>query len=153
MRYSSTRFSSILSTLVLASSLLLTLAGCGDDGTAPPTDSGIIFDGGGGDADVDGGAVDCTGRPTESPQPRGEVEGIYDEMNNRLVVFGGNTSAPVACMPVYTQTNELWAFELDCNNWRRLDSAGGPGNRSRTAIAVDTMRNRMIVFGGMDGDP
>ncbi len=151
MRHSSTLFSSIF----LASSLLLALTGCGDDGTDPPADSGITFDGGdsGGDADVDGGAVDCTGRPTESPNPRGEVEGIYDEVNNRLVVFGGNTSSPVMCAPVYTQTNEIWAFELDCNNWQRLDSTGGPGNRSRTAIAVDTMRNRMIVFGGMDGDP
>lgn len=151
MRHTST----LISSLSLAPFLLLAVTGCGDDGTTPPADSGVTADGGDAatDAEVDGGGAECTGRPTESPEPRGEVEGIYDETNNRLVVFGGNTSAPVMCMPVYTQTNEIWAFELDCNNWQRLDSAGGPGSRSRTAIAVDTMRDRMLVFGGMDGDP
>jgi hypothetical protein len=57
------------------------------------------------------------------------------------------------CAPRYDQVAELWAFQLDCNNWLRLEPAGGPSGRSRIAVALDTMRNRMLVFGGMEGDP
>jgi hypothetical protein len=138
-------------------SFLLLFAGCGDD--SRPTDTGmppVDAGDGGGDTSpdaADSGNPECDGRPTTSPEPRGEVKGVYDADKDRLLVFGGNILAPVMCSPQYDQVAELWAFELDCNNWRQIEAAGGPSGRSRISTAVDTMRNRMLVFGGMEGDP
>ncbi len=136
--------------------LLFTLA-CGDDNMV--ADSGMSADGGdGGSGDASPDAADtgtamCDGRPTAAPDPRGEAKGVYDAANDRILLFGGNVLAPVMCAPQYNQVGEIWAFELDCNNWRPIDATGGPSGRSRVAIAVDTMRNRMLIFGGMSGDP
>ncbi len=106
-------------------------------------------DAGGGDAgSSDGGAQDCSGRPAEAPSTRGEVNGGFDEAGQRIVVFGGNTAAPVGCMPAYEHTDEVRAFHLDCASWERLSVSGGPGARARHATTVDTQRGRMIVFGG-----
>jgi hypothetical protein len=96
----------------------------------------------------DAAAVDCTGRPTETPSPRGELSGVFDAARNRLVMVGGNTAAPVNCMPMYNLIDEMWAFHLDCNNWERLTPEGGPGIRARQSTTLDTTHNRMVLFGG-----
>ena len=138
--------------IFLSTATLATLIACGgDDDVVPPDDGGIMVDGGG---DPDSGPMTgCTGRPTESPEPRGENVGIFDAAKNRIVTFGGNTTAPVMCAPRYTMTNEMWAFHLDCNNWERISPTGGPSVRGRAAAAFDSMRNRMIIYGGLAGDP
>lgn len=123
--------------------LLLVLVGC--DNTPTPTDSGVSPDSGMADA---GPAVDCSGRPAEAPEMRGEVNGVYDEANGRILVYGGDTAAPIDCMPRYNLVDELWAFHLDCNSWERITTTGGPGVRARHATTLDTQRNRMLFFGG-----
>ena len=95
-----------------------------------------------------GMTVDCTGRPVESPDTRGETHGVFDLARNRIVAYGGDTSAPEMCFPQYTYVSELWAFHLDCNNWERIDAPGGPGPRGRFATAVDSDGGRMFFFGG-----
>lgn len=132
-------------------SVLLTAA-CGDDATITlPPDSGPTPIP---DAGVDAGPlIDCTGRPSESPDPRGETVGVFDAAAERIVTFGGNTMAPVMCSPRYGMTAEMWAFHIDCNNWERVAPAGGPTMRGRSSVAHDSMRNRMLVFGGLAGDP
>lgn len=115
--------------------------GCDGGSTSP--------DGGSADAGPDAGPpVDCTGRPADAPATRGEMNGVYDEARGRIVVYGGNTAAPVDCMPMFELVSEMWAFHLDCSSWERLEPAGGPGIRARHATTVDTRRNRMIAFGG-----
>lgn len=120
------------------------------------TDAGGLVDAGGtsdvpgtGDAPgtVDTGGVDCSGRPAGGPSPRGEVYGELDEARGRIVVFGGNTAAPEMCMPRYEITAEAWAFHLDCASWEPI-TAPGPSTRARVATTLDSMRDRMIVFGG-----
>jgi hypothetical protein len=127
--------------LVLAP-LSLGLTGCPTDPVMPGTDAGMP------DAPPDAGAVDCTGRPTDAPSPRGELAGVLDATRGRIVVYGGNTAAPVMCMPMYNLVDEMWAFHLDCASWERLDATGGPGVRARHGVALDTTNDRMILFGG-----
>ncbi|GAB4206452.1 MAG: hypothetical protein OHK0013_23160 [Sandaracinaceae bacterium] len=121
----------------------MALAGCPTD-PAPGNDADM--------ADVptlpDAAMVDCSGRPSAAPDPRGELSGVLDRARGRIVVYGGNTAAPVMCMPMYNLVDEMWAFHLDCNSWERLDATGGPGVRARHGVALDTERNRMILFGG-----
>ena len=124
----------------------LWLAACGE--TAPVT----LVDGGTTDASStpDAGAVDCSGRPGEGPGTRGEIAGALDPARQRILVFGGNTAAPVMCMPMVEYTDEVWAFHLDCGSWERVRPGGeaGPGVRARVATALDTQRQRVLVFGG-----
>lgn len=122
--------------------LLLCLAGCTSE-PSTPTDAGAPVD-----AAPDAGAVDCTGRPMDGPSPRGELTGVLDGARGRIVVYGGNTAAPVMCMPMYDLVDEMWAFHLDCASWERLTPAGGPGVRARHASTIDTSRNRMLLFAG-----
>lgn len=108
----------------------------------------------GGDAGVGPDAapmVDCTGRSADAPTARGELSGVYDEARGRIVTYGGNTAAPVMCMPAYEHTEEVWAFHLDCGSWERITPTGtGPGARARVASTLDTMRDRILFFGGRD---
>jgi N-acetylneuraminic acid mutarotase len=108
--------------------LAAVLAGCGGEGG--------------------GGGGDCADRPIEPPTPRGELAGVLDEAQGRIVVYGGNEAAPESCMPRYAIIDELWAFQLDCASWERLDSTGGPGVRARHSVALDSQRGRMLLFGG-----
>jgi len=127
------------------------LIACGDD-TNP-----MMPDGGGDvDATVDATPdaepmVDCSDRPSESIDTRGEHQGVYDAVRGRIVIYGGNTSAPEMCMPRYNLVGELWAFHLDCQNWEPIAQDGmNPGIRARQGMTVDTRRGRALLFGGRD---
>jgi hypothetical protein len=123
----------------IASALLAcVLLGCGDPKI-------VDLDAGPPDA-----AVDCTGRSAESPTTRGEMSGVLDEARGRIVIFGGNVRAPEMCMPRYEMVSEVWAFHLDCRTWERIATSGGPSARARSAVALDTRRGRMVIFGGRD---
>lgn len=127
-----------------------TLFACGTTATNPDADT--VRDSGGDGSTADAGppdsGIDCTGRPVDGPSPRGEATGVVDVAHDRLVVIGGNTGAPVMCMPMTTLTDQTWAFHFDCATWEPLASTGGPGARSRQAAALDAAGHRMLVFGG-----
>ena len=150
---------SVLLSVAAVGGLALTF-GCGSDETQPNTgntaDSGVVF----ADAEPadtgeppDSGevVVDCASRPVEAPSLRSEASLIYDDSKERLLMFGGNI-AEVIC-PTFSRepSADMWAFELDCNNWRPVASTGGPSARVRHAVTIDTTRNRMILFGGRTG--
>ena len=120
------------------------LIACGDD------DGDVASDGG--DVPVDAGP-DCRDRPADAPEPRGEVEGVFDAERGRLVFFGGDRAPPEMCIPRYDYVDEVWAFQLDCNSWELVSENNGPAPRGRVAVAHDTMRERMLVFGGRSETP
>lgn len=136
--------------------LALAVVGCGDDSSGedagpagdagPPATDGAV-DAGPQDRDA-GPAVDCSDRPVDAITTRGELQGIYDEAKGRILIYGGDTAAPVDCIPMYDLVDEMWALHLDCNSWERLTPSGGPGIRARHGMTVDTMRNRAILYGG-----
>ncbi len=91
--------------------------------------------------------ADCSGFGLEVPSPRGEVAGVWDPLNRRFLVFGGDDGVPVECSSQTTFVDELWAFYPDCDAWE-LVAATGPGPRGRHVAAYDAARERMIVYGG-----
>ncbi len=140
--------------------LLVGLAACGDD-PAPadsgPTDGGTMSDAdptdGGtmSDADpTDGGPTDCPDGSDGIPSGRGEHVAFFDAPRNRLLVFGGNTAAPAMCNPTPPSYDlAVWAYRMDCMAWERIEPPGpSPLDRSRMAIAHDTSRDRVLLFGG-----
>lgn len=124
---------------------------------AGASDQGASDVGGPDGGDTDMGAVDmgmqvdCSQRPGGAPDLRSEASLVHDPVHDRLLMFGGNV-AEVMC-PGFSRepSGELWAFELDCNNWRRIEADGAPPARVRHAVTVDTRRNRMLLFGGRQG--
>lgn len=85
---------------------------------------------------------------TIAPSARAEVMGVYDPRRRQLFFFGGDDGAPIQCSPNPNPIGDLWAFDAVCGTFRQIETAGGPGPRARGAAALDTTRDRMLVFGG-----
>ena len=76
----------------------------------------------------------------------------YDPNGDRFIVMGGGCiSNDFQTFPV---SNDIWAFDLQTNQWRNLwnDPARGAPGRLFHAGALDTTRNRLYVFGGGQED-
>ena len=131
-------------------------AGCSSDEQDPtdPVDAGFA-DSGEHMNPADSGvmAVNCAERPVDNPPLRSEATLVYDGPRDRLIMFGGNVAVAMCPSITRTPSADIWAFELDCNNWRQLTPASAPPARTRHMVTVDTVRNRMIVFGGRAGMP
>lgn len=84
---------------------------------------------------------------TEAPTGRSDLGGGFDALSGELVVFGGDPGVAVSCVAKPGFSDETWFYSPACNTWRK-SSEVGPSARSRHATAFDTMRRRLIVFGG-----
>lgn len=75
------------------------------------------------------------------PSPRTEVTGIIDPINNRLMVFGGDTYSG--------RVNDTWELDLNTTTWFMLNPSGSlPLVRSAYSAVYDPTGHRMIVFSG-----
>lgn len=82
-----------------------------------------------------------TGTP---PSPRTQHSAVYDIQRDRIIMFGGYDG---------TLQNDVWALTLSGTPaWTQLAPAGAPpsGRQEHTAI-YDATRDRMVVFGGVEG--
>ena len=71
--------------------------------------------------------------------------GVYDAANQRMLIFGGDTTTTP------TLTNELWGLRLDVTpTWSILPFPGGPAARFGHSAVYDSGFNRMIIFSGND---
>ncbi|MFN8588276.1 MAG: kelch repeat-containing protein [Candidatus Eisenbacteria bacterium] len=77
-----------------------------------------------------------------SPSPRFGHTALYDEANDRMIVYGGrDESGPL---------DDVWALPLaGFPMWEQLSPAGtGPAARYEHGAAYDPVRQRMVVTGG-----
>ena len=65
----------------------------------------------------------------------------FDAANDRFLLFGGCSSGFGKC-----PQDDLWSFDLNANNWKLLPS--GPPARERYAMAFDSQRGQLLIFGG-----
>lgn len=79
------------------------------------------------------------------PSPRTQHTAVYDEVNQRMVVFGGRDSRD-------TLRNDVWALELtgEVPEWVLLSGGGSLSPREEHTAIYDRANQRMIVFGGLD---
>jgi galactose oxidase-like protein/Kelch motif protein len=81
------------------------------------------------------------------PTARAEHTAIYDPVRDRMVVFGGEDSSN------FPFCNDAWALSLaGTPTWSALAPAGiQPLGCAGHAAIYDAARNRMVVFGGLNG--
>ena len=81
---------------------------------------------------------------SSKPFPRHTPNAIYDEANNRMIVYSGQGTEGLA--------NDIWSFDFDDGTWQELsaNSDGGeqPSKRYGTVAALDVNTNQLIVFAG-----
>lgn len=77
----------------------------------------------------------------QRPSARAEASMAYDRNRKRLVLFGGYRSENGKRV----RLGDTW--EWDGRSWTQMD-AGGPSARNGAAMAYDTDRRRVVLFGG-----
>jgi hypothetical protein len=100
-----------------------------------------------------------SGSPTWSPQSflgtpmfRQGHSAVYDAANQRMVMFGGDTTFG----PTQTANSELWSLRLDsASTWMFLNPTSGstPAARYGHSAVYDSGAQRMIIYGGYDSSP
>jgi N-acetylneuraminic acid mutarotase len=76
--------------------------------------------------------------PLSVPTVRSGAELAYDVESDRVIMFGGFSSAIFWA--------DEWAYDYNTNTWMKI--AKGPGNRLGTSMAYDEESDRIILFGG-----
>jgi len=85
---------------------------------------------------------------TISPPPRWLPAMAYDSNRGRIVLFGG-----VGGTPPYSSSDALDdTWEFDGVSWRRVDMENTPPGRWAHTMVYDTVRHRIVLFGGYNVD-
>jgi N-acetylneuraminic acid mutarotase len=76
------------------------------------------------------------------PVPRANHRMVYDEMDGRVLLFGGYDGT--------TELYDVWAYSLATNTWADLDPIGPPPAREEHGMVYDPVSEAVLVFGGLD---
>ncbi|MFW9786069.1 MAG: Kelch repeat-containing protein [Candidatus Thorarchaeota archaeon] len=78
---------------------------------------------------------------------RGNPGMAYDNESDLIVIFGGwNTTAP----PSNAWKNDTWVFDYNTDTYTRKDPSIAPHGRAEPGLAYDSVRDQMVLFGGME---
>jgi cysteine-rich repeat protein len=79
--------------------------------------------------------------PKTSPEPRYAAAMTYDTQRQRVVLFGGETTAGMV--------SDTWEF--DGQDWILRPVSNGPGPCKYVAMAYDPVRKVSVLYGGFNG--
>lgn len=86
-----------------------------------------------------------------APAARWSGAAAYDALNNRMIIFGGQTNPDASA----TRYNDVWSLSLGASPaWTQLTPSGtAPSARRSMAYALSTTGgvNKLVVFGGYNG--
>ena len=83
--------------------------------------------------------------PATVPRARTYAAMAFDQARQQIVMFGGN------CPNSSCQLNDTWAW--NGTNWTQQTTFSQPSPRSQAAMAYDTGRQEIVLFGGGGGTP
>jgi hypothetical protein len=78
---------------------------------------------------------------TGSPPARQSHAMIYDSARHRVVLFGGAASSGAL--------GDTWEYDGTTATWTMITTSGGPAPREYHAMAYDSARARVVLFGGL----
>jgi hypothetical protein len=81
----------------------------------------------------------------KGPTPRLDAALAYDPARKSLILFGGTSWTGMAI------PNETWEWNSTTRQWTQLAASGTPNVRWGHAMVADTVRNRILLFGGSNG--
>lgn len=80
-----------------------------------------------------------------SPPGRSRHMAAYDSTRRRMIVFGGRATAGNGNYQLF---NDLWALDLEQEQWAELPAVSKPAARVNGALVFDAARDKLILFGG-----
>jgi pimeloyl-ACP methyl ester carboxylesterase len=83
--------------------------------------------------------------PLNSPPPRTSPGMAYDTAHGQVVLFGGNDAIGNPSI-----LNDTWVW--DGTNWTKKSPMNSPSRRYQQAMAYDSARGQVVLFGGEDGN-
>lgn len=84
------------------------------------------------------------------PSPRWGMSGLYDSVNNRLMIFGGATGFPAPCVSDYYVVQNANTHGASPSFSAITPTGTAPAARTRHVATYDSPTNTMMVFGGYD---
>lgn len=78
---------------------------------------------------------------TEGPSPRRGACLVYDEFNNRFVLYGGYH-------PDHGYFTDTWTFDLETATWKKLNTATAPEPVAYPQMIYHPARRSVILFAG-----
>ena len=81
--------------------------------------------------------------PATSPPAKFYMDIVFDSVRGVYVMYGGNATFTAP------GTNQTWEF--DGTDWAQKFPANNPGNLGLHAMAFDSVRNKVVLYGGMPG--
>ncbi len=76
---------------------------------------------------------------TSCPSGRNGHTMVYDSLSDRFILFGGWDGR---------LSNETWAYDLDNNQWTRMQGFNGPSARQGHLSVYDSRADRVLLYGG-----
>src|SRR3989442_13563877 len=78
-----------------------------------------------------------------APPPLSGRAAVYDAARDRMLVYGGFEAAEVS--------DRVWALDLASAAWTGATPEGvSPGHRVCSAVIYDPVRDRVVVWGGLE---
>jgi hypothetical protein len=87
------------------------------------------------------GASWSTKAPASKPSGRMWPAMAYDSSRDKVVLFGGQTA-------VSTRVNDTWEWDRTTANWTQKSPSNNPDARQGHALAYDSARGKVVLFGG-----
>jgi hypothetical protein len=80
----------------------------------------------------------------EGPDPRWGHKMVFDYNMGAIVLFGGNNGKTIL--------DDTWIWEGSSASWRKMSPEIHPSARSNYGMVYDSMRGRVLMFGGLSAD-
>src|SRR5690606_6665869 len=74
---------------------------------------------------------------------------VYDSGNDRVILFGGNTTVDLFSQG-YAPLDDVWVLDLGSNSWSQVTTNDGPTARMAGGAVWDAQREVMVIYGGQE---
>ena len=81
--------------------------------------------------------------PTSAPSARHRFPMVYDSFNDKAILFGGRSAIG--------RQNDTWTYDYGSNTWDERSPTTAPSARDSMRVVYDSVRKKVILFGGYDG--